>query len=271
MMTSTTNSATDSASEHSRISKVFNDETSADLILRSSDDIRFFVRTQDLSAHSTIFAAAGECSGSETVATKGNGSALDIVDVSESSTTLETLLQFMRRQPQPDVAAMDFEMLSSVAEAAEKYEVYAAIQVLTISMSKYVKDHPSPIFLFAGRHGYTELAIDAAAEALKNGIDPTSNRETSGAQQTVTDWEDPSGWEDTSGIADTTTTPAPADAVKLWERVRDFFWKVDGGLERALGPPPLAWVHSYEKKRTARVVAGIPFPNKCQRLVSHRV
>lgn len=65
------------------ISGIVNDEASADLILRSSDGIRFFVRIrmQDLAAHSMIFTAAGECSNVSTV-TKGNDP-LDIVDVSE--------------------------------------------------------------------------------------------------------------------------------------------------------------------------------------------
>lgn len=61
-------------------------------------------------------------------------SPLDIVDVTESSETLQLLLQFMRRQPQPNVAEMDFATLERLAEAAEKYEVYSATQLLKFAM-----------------------------------------------------------------------------------------------------------------------------------------
>ncbi|TFL00278.1 hypothetical protein BDV98DRAFT_473446, partial [Pterulicium gracile] len=64
----------------------------------------------------------------------GDDSALDIVDVSETLTTLDLLLQFMRRQPQPDAGVMEFATLAALAEAAEKYEVYSAIQVLKVPM-----------------------------------------------------------------------------------------------------------------------------------------
>ncbi|TFL00279.1 hypothetical protein BDV98DRAFT_482215, partial [Pterulicium gracile] len=138
---------------------------SADLILRSSHGIWFFVRAQDLAAHSTIFSAAEERSSPVRRAMTPKGtddSPLDIVDVTESSETLQLLLQFMRRQPQPNVAEMDFATLERLAEAAEKYEVYSATQLLKFAMRSFAKDYPSKVLLYASRHGYTDLAIDAA-------------------------------------------------------------------------------------------------------------
>lgn len=58
----------------------------------------------------------------------------ETVDLSERSTTLELLLQFMYRQRQPDLEEVEFSTLASLAEAAEKYEVYSAMQVCKLYM-----------------------------------------------------------------------------------------------------------------------------------------
>ena len=44
-----------------------------------------------------------------------------------TSAVLDLLLQYMYRQPQPDLKKVDFETLAGVSEAAEKYQVFAAI------------------------------------------------------------------------------------------------------------------------------------------------
>jgi len=51
----------------------------------------------------------------------------EVVPLTESSAVLELLLQYMYRQPQPDLKNVDFETLAGVAEAAEKYQVFTAI------------------------------------------------------------------------------------------------------------------------------------------------
>ena len=51
----------------------------------------------------------------------------EVVALTETSTVLEILLQYMYRQPQPDLERVDFETLAGVAEAAEKYQVFAAM------------------------------------------------------------------------------------------------------------------------------------------------
>jgi len=40
----------------------------------------------------------------------------------------------MYRQPQPDLKDMDFDILAGVAEAAEKYQVFAAISLCKLWM-----------------------------------------------------------------------------------------------------------------------------------------
>lgn len=100
----------------------------SDITLQSSDGILFKVHRKNLEVHSEGFAAADSISGT------GPESKSEIVLLSETSTTLDLLLQYMYRQPQPDLQQVDFDTLAGVAEAAEKYQVYAAISICRIFM-----------------------------------------------------------------------------------------------------------------------------------------
>ena len=82
--------------------------------------------------HSETFAAADAIS-----AATGAVDNSEIVSLSENSATLDLLLQFMYRQRQPDLAVVAFEILSELAEAAEKYEVYSAMSMCYVHM-RYV-------------------------------------------------------------------------------------------------------------------------------------
>jgi hypothetical protein len=56
------------------------------------------------------------------------------VRLSENAETLELLFQFCYPKRLPDMETVKFEVLAQLAEAAEKYEVYAAICVCKILM-----------------------------------------------------------------------------------------------------------------------------------------
>lgn len=51
----------------------------------------------------------------------------EIISLAESSKTLKVLLDFVYPRRQPNLLDVEFELLANVAEAAEKYEVYAAM------------------------------------------------------------------------------------------------------------------------------------------------
>lgn len=70
--------------------------------------------------HSQVFADAGD----STIATKG-----EKVSLPETSNVLEVMLQYMYLQPQPDLSIFPFEVMAAVAEAVEKYSIYAAMGV----------------------------------------------------------------------------------------------------------------------------------------------
>jgi hypothetical protein len=100
----------------------------ADIILRSTDNVLFKVHHQNLEVHSDVFADAGAVSSS-------SGATLtEVVQLSETSTVLDLLLQFMYRQPQPDLRTVDFDILDDLSEAAEKYRVHSAITICSYHM-----------------------------------------------------------------------------------------------------------------------------------------
>ena len=97
----------------------------SDITLQSSDGMLFQVHRKNLEVHSEGFAGADAIS---SLATE------EIVPLSEDSAVLDLLLQYMYRQPQPDLRNVRFSTLEALAEAAEKYQVYSATTVCNIFM-----------------------------------------------------------------------------------------------------------------------------------------
>lgn len=98
----------------------------ADMTVASDDGVLFHVHRKNLALHSDVFADAENATRPE------NGD--EIVYLSEHSVVLDLLFQFMYCRPQPDLEALEFKTLASLAEAAEKYVVYAAVTLCRIKM-----------------------------------------------------------------------------------------------------------------------------------------
>ena len=77
--------------------------------------------------HAEGFAAAE-------AASKSSSENAETITLAETTAVLEVLLQYMYRQPQPDLQNVDFKTLAGVAEAAEKYQVYSATYVCKVLM-----------------------------------------------------------------------------------------------------------------------------------------
>jgi hypothetical protein len=58
----------------------------------------------------------------------------EVVSLTEDSSTLELLFQFIYPAHHPNLVGTPFVTLSWLAEAAEKYEVYSAMNVCNIRM-----------------------------------------------------------------------------------------------------------------------------------------
>ncbi|EGN92528.1 hypothetical protein SERLA73DRAFT_79464 [Serpula lacrymans var. lacrymans S7.3] len=99
----------------------------------------------------------------------------EIVDLSESSEVLELLFQYMYPQRQPSLSGLQFSLLDSLANTAEKYQVYSALEICKVHMtwatqkssrSARVDEGPIKVLLYAGRHGYQDVCDVAAPKSL---------------------------------------------------------------------------------------------------------
>ena len=88
----------------------------SDVTFESCDKVLFKVHRKNLECGSEGFAPPD-----------GTVSADEPVPLSESAEVLELLFQYMYPQRIPDLGVVKFELVAGVAEAAEKYQVYAAM------------------------------------------------------------------------------------------------------------------------------------------------
>jgi hypothetical protein len=90
----------------------------------------------------------------------------ETVDTTETAKTLELLLQFIYPRPQPDLAHVEFTDLVPLAEAAEKWKIYAAMTPCNMVMRVFVDLFPLQILKYATLHGYNQLMCTAAKLTL---------------------------------------------------------------------------------------------------------
>ncbi|KAG5651576.1 hypothetical protein H0H81_008159 [Sphagnurus paluster] len=86
------------------------------------DDVLFHIHRRNLETNTAAFPPAE-------FETKG-----EIVELEENAATLELLFQFIYPQHHPHLDTTPFEVLAPLAEAAEKYEVYAAMNICRVRM-----------------------------------------------------------------------------------------------------------------------------------------
>jgi len=135
----------DTNAAQSIVNEIF-DAEDAEIAFQSSDSVVFKIHRQNLEANSGILSPA-------TLAT----SISEVVPLSEDSATLELLFQYIYPRRQPLLDGIEFTLLASLAEAAEKYEVFPAMTVCYIRMSLAQYKHPAEIMRYAARHDYMPL------------------------------------------------------------------------------------------------------------------
>ncbi|KAJ6517072.1 hypothetical protein DFH09DRAFT_1048838 [Mycena vulgaris] len=136
--------------ERPRVSQKFN-FADADVTFKSSDGVLFHIHRKNLEVCAEGF-PPGEISTSEG----------EIVELLESSITLELLFQFMYPQRHPALDTTPFEILHSLAEAAEKYQVFPAMNICHIRLRDMVHEHPVEVAVYAAKHDYPYLVSEVA-------------------------------------------------------------------------------------------------------------
>ncbi|EIM91739.1 uncharacterized protein STEHIDRAFT_47897, partial [Stereum hirsutum FP-91666 SS1] len=91
----------------------------------------------------------------------------DVVFLLESAETLKILFGFIYPRRHPSLLDVEFGVLQDVAEAAEKYKVYAAMNHCQMCMTQRVAEYGPEVAVYAAKHGYLSLLDSAAPHALK--------------------------------------------------------------------------------------------------------
>ncbi|GLB39475.1 putative chitin synthase III catalytic subunit [Lyophyllum shimeji] len=131
----------------------------ADVTFVSSDDVLFHVHKRNLEIAAAGFPPAGfDASG-------------EIVPLTESAATLELLFQYVYPRRHPYLEDTPFEVLSPLAEAAEKYQVFAAMNICRIRMSNTLPNYVAEVFNYAYRHGYVDVVRTAVPFLLDVPLD----------------------------------------------------------------------------------------------------
>lgn len=94
----------------------------ADVTFQSSDGILFHLQRKYLEVATGAFPGAEFDTNGETTS------------LSEPAAVLAILFGFVHPKRYPDVEDLDFSLLADVAEAAEKYEAFAAIELCRLQM-----------------------------------------------------------------------------------------------------------------------------------------
>ncbi|KIK55362.1 hypothetical protein GYMLUDRAFT_76580 [Collybiopsis luxurians FD-317 M1] len=128
-------------------SNLFN-SADADIVVQSSDNVQFHLHKNNLQCTTGGLPPVDISNDKETVY------------FPESSATLELLFQFVYPRQFPSLTSLDFDSLLLLAEAAEKYKVFAACTACFYRLREFEKTHPKQILEFAGKHDYRELAED---------------------------------------------------------------------------------------------------------------
>ncbi|KAJ7861445.1 hypothetical protein B0H14DRAFT_3863445 [Mycena olivaceomarginata] len=105
----------------------------------------------------------------------------EVVELTETSVTLELLFQFIYPQRHPALDTTPFEILGPLAEASEKYQVlsnftvsrkqpiqiascyvFPAMNICHIRLRDMVDEHPVEVAVYAAKHDYPYLVSQVA-------------------------------------------------------------------------------------------------------------
>ncbi|KAJ7184746.1 hypothetical protein C8R46DRAFT_1065048 [Mycena filopes] len=130
-------------------SELFN-AADADVVFESSDGVLFNVHRVNLQTHTEGFPPAE-------IAVDGQ-----ICPLSEGAATLEVLFQFIYPRRHPTLDDMAFADVAALAEAAEKYQVYSAMNICHLRMKAFLPDHAPEVLTYAARHDYPTVVAEVA-------------------------------------------------------------------------------------------------------------
>ncbi|PFH48567.1 hypothetical protein AMATHDRAFT_149626, partial [Amanita thiersii Skay4041] len=130
-----------------------------DVVLQSSDGKILGAHAGNLEMFSCGFPPASLTASSPSFAA-------DSVCLTETADVLEVLLGFMHNRPQQNLLGYPSNVITALAEAAEKYLVHPAMEVCRLHMFRLADIRPKEVFAYALKHGYSELLDKTAPMTL---------------------------------------------------------------------------------------------------------
>ncbi|KAJ7836204.1 hypothetical protein B0H13DRAFT_2107369 [Mycena leptocephala] len=137
------------------------DNTSADVILRSSDGIDFHVHRLVLSLASSVFKDMF------TFPQPNSEPAVPTVPVSESAVVLDMALRFWYPGAEPPVVQTLDELRQTLEALVMKYDMQFVVPVAKKELRAYLENDPVAVFAIACRLEWEDIALEAARESLR--------------------------------------------------------------------------------------------------------
>lgn len=156
-----------SDADKSRIAAAPFDKDSANVILRTSDNVDFYVHTAVLSLASGFFEtmfSVPQPPASADAPASAQLPKVPVIDVEEDSLTIDFLLRCIYPVVDPFCGLLD--LLGRVLAAAKKYEVQVALRQATAQLYSIVPTYPFQVFTIACQHEDEALA-QAAVRVCK--------------------------------------------------------------------------------------------------------
>ncbi|TFK70765.1 hypothetical protein BDN72DRAFT_896213 [Pluteus cervinus] len=127
-----------------------------DVVIKTSDAQYFGTHLQNLESHADGFPPAS----------LGKRKRVNHMDIEEDSEVTSLMLHLMHKQPQPDLRQTPISILVRLAEAAEKYLIYSAMNICRVVLNTRTSEAPLGILAYAIKHGYHEVADVAGPLSL---------------------------------------------------------------------------------------------------------
>ncbi|KAI0664242.1 hypothetical protein C8Q70DRAFT_1049747 [Cubamyces menziesii] len=200
-------------------------QSSADIILKTSDHILFRVHSQILAQASPVFADMFELPQPE----RGSSSP-PTIDVSENGETLDLLLRLLYPTPKKHLKMDDPAHLVPALKAAQKYEMALPVEAMSERLISIIPRDPLQVWAAACRTGIENIAFEAAA-ALKVSSRSTASQAAASRQDAT---EALAMMENLGDMNDISA----ADYLRLKRFLRAPQEQVNGGDLRLLSPLP---------------------------------
>ncbi|KAF9478262.1 hypothetical protein BDN70DRAFT_880225 [Pholiota conissans] len=133
------------------------DFSDSDVTIQSSDGILFKLHRRNLEFGTGAFPPA------EVFQTEG-----EITQLTEKADILAVMFQFVYPRRHPDLEDLVFELVIQVAEAVEKYEVFAAMNTCRLRLRHFITKHAAEVMGHFVRHNYSSMVDECVPHIARS-------------------------------------------------------------------------------------------------------